>query len=257
MELTGQAVKHAVFGKGIVTGQASHTITVAFPEGEKRFLYPEAFEQYLTLKSERAEADMEQLLEARKAKRTAETQAMLEEQEQLQRVQNFKITANSQAAFALELEQGDVFRDWAVDTGRYLSGGAKGEPRVPDRLKPNSVCLLTRRPESGVEEEREIVGMFMVPEDFFGEDCTDGRIPAHPAHRLVLSRPMPFWNYFQELKRKPRWGKTTFKYFGNGIMQRILFDCMEHSAGKEEEQVAQEFYQYFNRVNRMMPLHQL
>ena len=43
MELRSQAVKHAVFGKGIITEVSGNTITVCFAQGEKKFPCPDAF----------------------------------------------------------------------------------------------------------------------------------------------------------------------------------------------------------------------
>ena len=256
LDLSGQAVKHTVFGKGVITEQKGSTITIVFPEGEKKFLFPDSFRNHLSLKNEEAAEQVDQLMEQREEHRHARTQALLEEKEQAQRVRNFKITANSQAAFALELEVQDVFSDWTVDTGTYLSGGAKGQPRIPDRLKPNSACLLTRCPAGAGEEERQIVGAFMVPEGFFGEDCGEGQFRAHADHRLAfpVGKSLPYWSYLEETKQKPRWGKTAFKYLGNPVMQRILYDCQELLAQTEQADAARRFYQYFNKMNRMVPL---
>ncbi len=54
MQLTGQAVQHAAFGKGVVTEQKNNIITVSFSQGEKRFVYPDAFKKFLTLNNEQA-----------------------------------------------------------------------------------------------------------------------------------------------------------------------------------------------------------
>ena len=52
MQLLGQAVKHISFGKGVITDVSTKVVTVHFPQGEKRFLYPQAFAKFLTLKDE-------------------------------------------------------------------------------------------------------------------------------------------------------------------------------------------------------------
>lgn len=51
MQLIGQTVKHSAFGKGIVTGLSSDRVTIYFSAGEKRFIYPDAFSKFLTLKN--------------------------------------------------------------------------------------------------------------------------------------------------------------------------------------------------------------
>lgn len=51
MNLTNKKVHHCQFGDGVVTSQTISTITVWFSEeyGERKFLYPSAFESFLTL----------------------------------------------------------------------------------------------------------------------------------------------------------------------------------------------------------------
>ena len=79
---------------------------------------------------------MKRLLAAREAER----QAFQQKQEHKNLLRNMKISANSQAAFHITAAQEqDVFSAWTVFTGTYLSRPSKGEPRIPDRMKPNSV----------------------------------------------------------------------------------------------------------------------
>lgn len=50
MQLIGQAIRHETFGKGIVTERNRNILTVCFSDGDKQFLYPDAFAKHLTLK---------------------------------------------------------------------------------------------------------------------------------------------------------------------------------------------------------------
>lgn len=257
MQLTGQTVTHDIFGTGVVTAQEGHSVTVKFEEkGEKRFIYPDAFKKHLTMQNHEAKEKIEDFLAERREARGEKLQALLVEQERQERIHHFKISVNSQAAFAMEMEDQDSLEDWTASTGEYLSGAAKGLCRVPDKLKPNSCCLLTQKPEGGGEEDREIIGVFMVPEDFFGEDCADGVIPAHPDYRIRVpeEKPLLFWNYASGLKRKPRWGSTSFKYLSNKIVQQILFDLRDLMADTEEAELAEDFYTYYNRINQLAGL---
>ncbi|MDD2300538.1 MAG: hypothetical protein PHU69_13005 [Fermentimonas sp.] len=51
MDLTNELVEHPVFGTGKVISQDDRRITIQFSEetGEKRFIYPDAFEKYLKM----------------------------------------------------------------------------------------------------------------------------------------------------------------------------------------------------------------
>lgn len=256
MQLIGQAIRHKTFGKGIVTGLDEDVLTVCFSDGNKKFIYPDAFSQYLTLRNSAMQEKIRSLLAEQTAREEAHWQAVQDAQERKYRLQNFRISQNSQAAFQLNTEQEEqTWRRWAVSTGTYLSGCSKGEPRIPDRLKPNSLCLLTRRASGAPEEERRITGLFMVPEDFFGIYCRDGVIPAHPTWRAALAEPAQplFWPYFAEDPTVRRWGNAAMKYFTTAVAERILFDLCTSGAAGENQPDFRAFYRYFCTLNRLSP----
>ena len=147
MQLIGQAIRHETFGKGIVTGWNRNILTVCFPGGDKRFLYPDAFaRRHLTLRNQEMQAEIQELLLAKEAEKQEAQQAMQEEQERRALLQHMKLSKMSQAAFDVEEGQlNALFSEWVISTGTYISGASKGEPRVPARMKPNSLCLITHR----------------------------------------------------------------------------------------------------------------
>jgi hypothetical protein len=49
MQLENLAVKHKVFGDGVILCHKEKYITVRFANAEKIFVYPDAFEKFLTL----------------------------------------------------------------------------------------------------------------------------------------------------------------------------------------------------------------
>ncbi len=254
MQLIGQAIRHDTFGKGVVTGWDRHTLTVCFSEGDKRFLFPDAFEKHLTLRNDAMQETIESLLQKKEAEREARQQAVQEEQERRHRMETLKVSENSQAAFQIPAEQLETpFSDWSVSTGVYLSGGSKGEPRIPDRMKPNSLCLLTHRASGAAEGTRRILGAFMVEEDFFGNLCRNGVIHAHPACRMALApeeQPL-FWPYFTQEPARQRWGNTAMKYFSNRTAEQILWDLVNSRRLPEQQAAANDFYAYFCAINHL------
>lgn len=249
MDLIGQTIRHRTFGAGVVTGQAEDTVTVLFRDNERKFIYPDAFVGFLVLKDRETQKEIEKHIRERDAAILAAKQAGEAEREKRRRLLNFSITANSHAVFNIPPEKvGETAGVCRVSTGTYLSGGSKGLPRVPERMKPNSVCLLTVRPAGREERERRIVGAFMVRDDFFGEDAADGVIEGHPLHRVILperDRPL-FWEYTGP-DAPPRWGNTSFKYCSEDTAGRILADMAELTRDAE-------FYRYFCKINRLRPL---
>lgn len=256
MDLYGQTIQHKKFGRGVVTAFNDNTVTVRFKEGEKRFLYPDAFRRHLSFEC----AKMQQTVATRIEKEDAEIQRRLqresEEQQRLWRLQNFTVTANSHAVWNLPPEKADALcKKRIVTTGKYLTGCSKGKTRTAERLKPNSACLLTVRRQGEPEEKREILGAFMVREDYFGAEARDDRIQSHPEHYLMLSKGeiMRFW---ENMGRGtiPRWGNTVFKYCSGAAMNRILSRMVQAQEQETQRTSAFAFYRYFCRLNHLRPL---
>ena len=253
MQLVGQAVKHNAFGQGVITDFSNKIVTICFSQGDKKFIYPDAFIHFLTLKDTSIQGEITASWNRRLQEKTAQKQILQEEQERHQRIRTMKITPNSQAAFHIDGTTADeIFASGVVSSGCYLSGGSKGEPRIPSRLKPNSACLLTECPE-GSPEQRQIVGAFMVEEDFWGDLCRDGMVKSHRQHKLRLNREnsLMFWDYFDHSRGIPSWGGPVFKYFSNNTMQQILLDMKNVLCDTEDEPVIQAFYEYFCKINRL------
>ena len=255
MQLIGQAIRHETFGKGVVTGRSDNILTVCFSSGNKKFIYPDAFVSHLTLKNDALQSRVLQLLDRQAAEKKARLQAQQQEQEQLHRLQHMRLSPVSQAAFNIAAaDEAELFSHWTVSTGRYRSGELRGEPRIPDRMKPNSLCLLTMREPGTAEADRLILGAFMVPEDFWGMACRDGSVSAHPVHRISLTeqeRPA-FWPYLTADPKKQCWGATRMKYFPTTAAQRILLDLLRLPEGAERDKRL-AFYEYFCQLNRLTP----
>lgn len=119
------------------------------------------------------------------------------------------------------------------------------------------MCLLTECAANQPEQERRIIGAFMVEEDFLGSYCRDRIIRAYPIYRLRLcpAHQLLFWPYVIQEPGKQRWGGTALKYMTNKAGERILFDIKELSLCEESKECAEDFYQYYCKLNRLQPNH--
>lgn len=260
MQLKGAPIAHKFFGKGTVTQVDEKVITVSFARGEKQFLFPDAFSNFLTFKSQTLQKEIEELLQEQQQLEDRRLFAEREEETRMIRLRKLKLLPNSQAAFGLvENTREQAFADWALSSGRYLSGASKGRPRPPAAIKANSACLITQRPAGGTEAERRILGAFMVPDDFDGALCTDGLVPSHRNYKLELEAetPLLFWSYFAPAEQPARWGKTEIRYLSTETMQKILHDIFAATTDLAQKKVAAGFYQYFCTVNRLSPQFEL
>ena len=254
MELRSQAVKHAAFGKGIITEVSGNTITVCFAQGEKRFPCPDAFSHHLTLKDAALQAELSAMAVSNARRRQEEKKREIERHEREIRLRTMKIPTKSQAAFDATMEQLERYREeGALFTGCVLSGPSRGKPRVPRAIKLNTACLLTARPDGGGEEQRQILGAFMVRDDFWGDRCADGLVRAHDRDRIMLPEPMPFWTFLDGEEQRRTWGSVPFRIFSNQAMRTILREMRGRLEGTPQAGEASAFYAYFCEMNHMMP----
>ena len=254
MQLLGQQVKHISFGKGTISNICGSIVTVDFAHEEKRFIYPEAFSRYLTLNDASKQKEINAKYNKRLLAEEAERKKELDRQEQLRQLSIMKIEPDSQAAFNIILKDAKhIIESGCISTGCYLSGASKGKPRIPVRLKPNYACLLTGLPVNGRENDRRILGVCMVKDDFWGKQCTDGIVKCHGSHKICLPSNinLPYWNYFEHQGAFPRWGKVVFKYFPNTAMHDILLDIIKVLSNTKHEEAAIKIYEYFCRINRI------
>lgn len=68
MDLINEEITHKVFGEGNIIEQDASFITVDFNEDIKKFVYPDAFEQYMTLNNQQTAQSFETILEENEKK---------------------------------------------------------------------------------------------------------------------------------------------------------------------------------------------
>jgi hypothetical protein len=252
MQLEGKSICHVKFGEGIIKEAEGKYITVLFQQGEKKFLYPDAFTNFLIMLDKKAQAKMDIILDGMITEEEKEREAEKKKQEQLHRIQSLKIDQNSQAAFGLiQNDRQNVFDSWNIFAGSYLTGKSKGEPKIPTNLKLNSACLLTECIGES-EKTRRVVGAFMVTEDFDGSSCHNGIIKSHDIHRIKLNEDetVLFWDYMNT-KDQFKWGRSEMKYISIKVMQSILKDLENKMEDSDRKNLMENFYEYYCFVNRL------
>jgi hypothetical protein len=266
MDLVNKKVMHEIFGKGNVINYNDSYIKINFESGDKRFSFPDAFRRYITFTDQRATNLVNKKIEKEEEKRKQEElilkkeKALEEERKyilnQQKLVKSGKVHSEIQSVFWCEPhEEDELFTAWKVSTGEIKSGKKKGQPRQLVRINQNSACLLTRRKDNMKEEDRRILGVFMVNKSFSGRLCEDGYITAHPEYRLHLSEQesekMLFWNYYVDKKssNKTIWKSGRQRYFDNICMAQILRDIVILREESKEREDAQAFFEYFCKMN--------
>lgn len=272
MDLVNKQVMHKVFGIGKVVKCNDSFVKIDFPVGKKKFVFPDAFETFLTLTDPKTANSVGKIVQEKK-------KAYQEEQK---RLNTFKPLENEKGRRFLERERllkipkspkpqhcaqsvfwctkqelDSVFAQGNIFTGEIKSGQDKGQPKRLARISQNSACLLTARDSNEPEKDRRILGVFMVPAKFNSKQCVDGYIPAHPEYRLRLTEQeaekMLFWNYYVDARypHKMTWNTGRHRYFDNEWMAQILRDIISIKEKPQDRGDAQRFFEYFCQMNQI------
>lgn len=266
LDLANKKVVHETFGKGNVIDNSERYIKVDFEAGVKRFIFPDVFDEFMTLTDETMAGFVEEKLEEKEKQMKIEAIKLKKEKaeererqlilEREKEMRNRKIHPELQSVFWLEEDEVEkVFEEGKVFIGRFKSGKKEGEPRRLARVDQNSACLLTKRGEDVKEEDRSIVGLFMVEKGFDGRECKDGYIPAYSEHILRLSKEesdkILFWNYYKD-KNAPDdivWKSGRQRYYDNNWTAQILNDIVSLREESEGQEAAKKFFEYFCKIN--------
>ncbi|WP_409252778.1 malate synthase [Bacillus sp. SCS-153A] len=270
MNLINKKVTHKRFGKGSIVNQNDSVVEINFASDNKKFVYPDVFGEHLKLHDESIAHSIDQIIQ-KKVMEQKEEEMKKEEEIKLQRkyqelrlgheklMRNHKLHPESQMVFWCDTEeQNSSFSEWKVFSGEIKSGNNKGKPNKPIRLHQNSAVLLTAVESGRPEEDRRILGVYMVKDNFIGKLCEDGYIPAHSEYRLQLteqeSDQMLFWNYYvnEKFPQKKTWNTGKYRYFDNSWMAQILRDIVALKSDKKEQELAQQFFDHHCKMNQLI-----
>ncbi|SOB99115.1 hypothetical protein SAMN05880501_102152 [Ureibacillus xyleni] len=269
MNLINKKVTHKHFGLGCIVKHNDSSIEINFASENKKFVFPDVFEKHLKLHDQNVAASLDMIIQKKEIERM-EDERKKEEEKEIHRknqelrleheklMKSHKLHPESQMVFWCDNEeQYSSLSDWRVFSGEIKSGPNKGKPNKPIRLYRNSAVLLTSVDSSLPEKDRHILGVYMVDENFIGKLCEDGYIPAHSKYKLELteqeSNQMLFWKYYSNEKspEKITWKSGKYRYFDNLWMAQILLDIVSLKNDTEEQELAQQFFNYYCKMNNI------
>ncbi len=256
MNLINETVRHKTLGEGIITDIQDRIVNIQFNNGQRKFIFPDSFKDHLSLTDHSSQKYLDNVIAQYSKNEELKQSKEKQELEKRRLHARLPICENSQAAFGLIFnDKQKVLDDWFVTTGSYLSGGSKGQPRIPSEIYPNTACILTQLDKNDPEENRYIWGLFMVRDSFVGSECSDGIIHAHEKFRIVQSKEdrnqFLFWKYFEPSLQEKRsgWGTGEFKYVSNWKTANLILDIYKVRQGPEKQH-CKDFFEYFCRLNK-------
>ncbi len=151
--------------------------------------------------------------------------------------------------------ESQMLRDWKAMAGIVHSGSRAGQPMRLNKVKNNSLCILTTRLPNSKEIDRFIFGVFLVDDSYQGDNYEEGFVSTKSKYRIKLSpkeaEKMLFWNYYSN-KSQPeiaRWGSGLHRYFKDEQAVQILKDIAILKRGTADEKLAEEFLNYFSKIH--------
>ena len=151
--------------------------------------------------------------------------------------------------------ESQMLRDWKVFAGIVQSGKNKGRPMKLNKLKANSLVVLTTRKPNTSEEERFVIAVFLVDETCGGDLGEEGYITTSSNFRIKLSpkeaHKMLFWNYLFNENRPDliRWGFGLHRYLSDAQAAQILIDIIDVKSDISEKNFAMSFFDHFCYIN--------
>lgn len=153
--------------------------------------------------------------------------------------------------------ESQMLRNWRAFAGIVQTGERKGQPMKLNKVKNNSLCILTTRDPNSAESERYIFGLFLVDETYSGDNKEEGYVTTKSKYRIKFSseeaHKMLFWNYHANVNQ-PKvavWSSGLHRYFEDEQAIQILQDTAKLKKGTNEEDLANEFLLYFAKINNI------
>jgi hypothetical protein len=151
--------------------------------------------------------------------------------------------------------ESQMLREWKAMAGIVQRGERAGQPMKLNKVQNNSLCVLTTRLPNTREEDRFIFGVFLVDENYEGDNFEEGYVSTKSKYKIKLSpkeaEGMLFWSYHanENQSEVARWSSGLHRYFNDEQAIQILRDLALIKEGTEDEELAEEFLQYFARIN--------
>ena len=144
-----------------------------------------------------------------------------------------------------------MLRDWEASAGFHHNGKNKGKPMTMRNVSSNNLALLTTRFPYDQEVDRIIFAVFLILENYEGDNYEEGNVKAHPEYKLQLTieeaKKLKFWDYYCN-RNKPetiKYGSGLHRYISDIQAAQVLKKISEIKKGTEEEKFAEEFLEHY------------
>jgi hypothetical protein len=146
---------------------------------------------------------------------------------------------------------------WNAGAGITQNGDEKGKPKSLRNVKVNSLALLTTKLPHAEDEDRFIFAVFLIDENYAGDNKNQGYVGANPKYRMQLSideaKKLKFWDYYFNINKpdKVKLGSGLHRYFTDVQSVQVLKKICEIKKGTPEEELSKEFLEYYCTIKKL------
>lgn len=150
-----------------------------------------------------------------------------------------------------------MLRDWAAYAGYTRNGEKRDEPIKLKQVQTNSLAILTTREPNTAEKQRIIFGVFIIDENYEGDNREEGYVTTHSDWKIALlpdeAHKMLFWKYYANgsSPKKPHWGTGLFRYLSDEQAIQILRDIVAVRKKQSDKDFAQRFLDHYCTVSKL------
>ncbi|HHU83594.1 MAG TPA: hypothetical protein GXZ23_00270 [Clostridiales bacterium] len=159
--------------------------------------------------------------------------------------------------------ESQMLKWWVAGAGWKKANYGQPKPKRIMKAKVDKLAILTTILPSAsekniLEKDRIIFGVFLVDKVDQGDGISkEGYVTTSSKYKLSLTRDeakkVLFWNYYYN-KNSPEkigWVTGLFRYITDIQAASILKDIVTVKKGKQDEELAQEFLEYFCEINQI------
>lgn len=144
---------------------------------------------------------------------------------------------------------------WISHAGTDLNGENAGKPRRLPNAQLGSLAILTTRLPKEPEENRIIIGVFIVDAATEGDDDNEGSVSCKSKYHIEI-RPnevykLRFWDYYvnEGNPESKKWGTGLYRFIKDEDALRLLEDIVALKEGTDEHDDAAEVLEYYKELH--------
>jgi len=154
--------------------------------------------------------------------------------------------------------ESQMLKLWRAYAGINQTGRNKGKPMTLKNVRSNSLAILTTRLPYDNDENRFVFAVFLVHENYEGDNKEEGYVGANPNYKIQLTlneaKQVKFWDFYYN-RNKPeliKFGSGLHRYLSDVQAAQILKKICEVKKGTKDEIFANKLLDHFCTIKEIV-----